>query len=168
MRLIRRKRRWDAQPTNPASVLLISDGRRPISAAAVARAAALAAESPHPVAVVAVAKIHGTSFGLPNPGLMPTKAELRERTGWVDTAIADLAGRGVSADGQVATTRHGVKVLARIARLRGVTTVVIDGTTATGLRRFVEGDVGDELGRRLRRANADTTVEIIPPDVRTG
>jgi hypothetical protein len=163
MRLIRRARRWDVQPTNPASVLLVSDGRQPISSGAVARAAAVAAGSPHPVAVVAVAKVHGTSFGLPNPGLMPTKAELRERTGWVDTAIADLAARGVCADGQVATTRRAVKVLTKIAQLRGVSTVVIDGTTATGVRRFVEGDVGDEMRRRLRRARAATTVEIIPP-----
>jgi hypothetical protein len=160
---IRRARRWDAQPANPASVLLASDGRRPISPGAVARAAALAADSPHPVAVVAVAKIHGSSFGLPNPGLMPTKAELRERTGWVDSAIDDLARRGVRADGQVATTRRAVKLLAKIARIRGVSTVVIDGTTATGLRRIVEGDVGAEICRRLRRAGGGATVEIIPP-----
>ena len=126
----RRKRRWDEQPSIPASVLLVSDGGRPISSGAVARAAALAAESPHPVAVVAVAKIHGTSFGLPNPGLMPTKAELAERTGWVDAAIKDLATRGLRADGQVATTRRAVKLFAKIARLRGVSTVVIDGTPA--------------------------------------
>lgn len=165
--LRRRKRRWDEQPANSASLLLACDGRRPISAGAVARAAALAAESPHPVAVVAVAKIHGTSFGLPNPGLMPTKAELAQRRGWVDGAIADLTARGVAADGQVATTRRPVRLFARIARLRGVSAVVIDGTTATGLRRIVEGDAGAELRRRLRRAGGALTVEIIPP-VRTG
>ncbi len=55
-------------------------------------------------------------------------------------------------------------MLTKIARLRGVTTVVIDGTTATGLRRFVEGDVGDEMRRRFRRAGERTTVEIIPPE----
>jgi hypothetical protein len=162
MRRILRARRWDAQPNNPASVLLVSDGRRPISAGATARAAVVAAASPHPVAVVAIAKVYGTSFGLPNPGLMPTKAELRERTGWVDTAIADLAARGVCADGQVATTRRAVQVLTKIARVRGVSTVVIDGTTATGVRRLIEGDVGQEIRRRLRRAGTGTTVEIIP------
>ena len=160
---IRRARRWDAQPTNPASVLLASDGRRPISPGAVARAAALAADSPYPVAVVAVAKMYGSSFGIPNPGLMPTKAELAERTGWVDSAIDDLASRGVRADGQVATTRRAVKLLANIARLRGVSTVVIDGTTATGLRRIIEGDVGAEIRRQLRRAGHAAAIEIIPP-----
>lgn len=154
------------QPTDQASVLLVSDGRRPISSEAVARAAAIGVESPHPVAVVAVAKIYGSSFGLPNPGLMPTKTELAERTGWVDTAIDDLAARGVRADGQVATTRRAVKLLAKIARLRGVSTVVIDGTTATGLRRIIEGDVGAELDRRLRRAGGVATLEIIPPAIR--
>jgi len=158
----RRSRRWDAQPRNPASVLLASDGRSPPSATAMERAAALASAADAPVAVVVIAKVHGTSFGLPNPGLMPTKAELKERTGWVDSAIRDLGRRGIGADGQVATTRRGVKLLAKIARLRGVSAVVMDGTSATGLRRVIEGDPGEELRRKLRRGD-EIPVEIIAP-----
>lgn len=162
--LRRRRRRWDEQPANPASVLLASDGRAQFSSRAVERAAQLAADSGRPVAVVTIAKVHGTSLGLPNPGLMPTKAELRERTGWVEAAIRDLARRGVNADGQVATTRRGTRLLARVARLRRVSTVVIDGTAATGVRRMVEGDPGEEIRRKLRRHGGSAiTVEIIPP-----
>ncbi len=163
--LRRRRRRWDKQPANPASVLLASDGRAQFSSPAVERAAELGAGSTGgPVAVVVIAKVHGTSFGLPNPGLMPTKAELKERTGWVEGAIRDLQRRGVDADGQVATTRRGTRLLARVARLRGVSTVVIDGTAATGIRRMVEGDPGEEIRRKLHRATGGAiTVEIIPP-----
>jgi NADPH-dependent 2,4-dienoyl-CoA reductase/sulfur reductase-like enzyme len=54
-------------------------------------------------------------------------------------------------------TRKVVKTLARIARTRGVRTIVIDETPYTGLRRFVEGDVGEDLRRKLR----DDGVEVI-------
>jgi len=76
------RRRFDVQPRNPAAVMLASDGRQDYSPRAVARAAALAGDGP--VAVVTIAKIYGSSFGLPHPGLLPTNAELTERRGWVE------------------------------------------------------------------------------------
>ena len=57
------RRRFDVQPRNPAAVMLASDGRQDYSPRAVARAAALAGDGP--VAVVTIAKIYGSSFGLP-------------------------------------------------------------------------------------------------------
>ena len=65
------RRRLDQQPVEPRTVLLATDGREPLSPEAIERAAALA--SPDGVAVLAIAKIYGTQFGLPHPGLMPTK-----------------------------------------------------------------------------------------------
>ena len=144
-----RRRRWDAQPVGRCEVLLASDGRTEFSARAVARAAALAAQGP--VAVVTIAKVYGTQFGVPHPGLLPTKQELDERHGWVERAIRELERKGVKADGQVAATRRATKTLARIARLRVPRVVVIDETRSTGLRRVVEGDVGSELRRKLRK-----------------
>ena len=84
------RRRFDVQPTNPVEVMLASDGRQDYSQRAVARAAALSPSGP--VAVVTIAKIYGSSFGLPHPGLLPTKAELAERRGWVEGAVRDAAG----------------------------------------------------------------------------
>ena len=46
-----------------------------------------------PVAVVTIAKIYGSSFGLPHPGLLPTKDEMAERQRWVEAAIRKLQGR---------------------------------------------------------------------------
>jgi hypothetical protein len=140
-------------------VLLASDGRHDFSSRAVARAAALAGAGGH-VAVVTIAKIYGSSYGLPNPGLLPTKRELAERREWVADAIRTLEQEGAVADGQIASTRRATKKLAAIARLRSPRVVVIDETHETGLRRLVEGDVGSELRKKLRRDGID--VEVVP------
>jgi hypothetical protein len=141
--------RFDRQPTDPSDVLLASDGRREFSKRAVAQAAALAGSGR--VSVVTIAKIYGSQFGIPHPGLLPNKQELDARQGWVERAIKDLRVRGVEADGQVAATRKARKKLAQIARVRGVRAIVIDETLATGLRRKIEGDMGEELRRNLRK-----------------
>jgi len=140
-------------------VLLASDGRHDFSASAVARAAALAGSGGH-VAVVTIAKIYGSSYGLPNPGLLPTKRELAERREWVNGAIRTIERNGAVADGQIASTRRATKKLAAIARLRRPRVVVIDETPETGLRRLVEGDVGSELQKKLRQDGID--VEVVP------
>jgi hypothetical protein len=155
------RRRFDAQPTGPCQVMLASDGRQDYSQEAVARAAALAGSKQ--VAVVTIAKIYGSSFGLPHPGLLPTKDELAERRGWVDRAIRALETAGVTADGQVAATRRASKKLAAVARARRPRVVVIDETPVSkGLRRLVEGDVGSELRRMLRKDGIE--VEVVPHD----
>ncbi len=141
--------------------MLASDGRQGYSPRAVARATALSPSGP--VAVVTIAKIYGSSFGLPHPGLLPTKAELAERQGWVEAAIRTLHAAGTAADGQVAATRRTAKKLAAVARARGARTVVIDETTVSnGLRRMIEGDVGAELRRKLRKDGIE--VEVVPHD----
>jgi hypothetical protein len=153
-----RRRRLDPQPVEPRTVLLATDGRRPLSPAAIARAAELAA--PGGVAVLAIAKIYGTQFGLPHPGLMPTKAEIDERRQWIADAIEDLERTGVDADGQLAATRKPIKTIARVARVRSVQHVVVDAGTARGARRMIEGETGTDVQRRLRGA---AEVIVIPP-----
>jgi len=154
-----RRRRWDEQPTAPCDVLLASDGRQDFSTGAVARAAALAGEGGR-VAVVTIAKIYGSAYGLPNPGLLPTKREMDERRGWVNGAIDALRRSGVEADGQVAATRKATKKLAAVARLRRPRVVVIDENPGRGWRRLVEGDVGLELRKKLRADGIE--VEVVP------
>ena len=155
-----RDRGWDAQPTAPCEILLASDGRRAFTAHAVDEALVRA---PHGlIAVVTVARIHGTAFGLPNPGLLPTRHELAERHAWVGHAVQVITDGGGQADGQVAVTRSVARTLARIARVRGARAIVIDETPHRGLRRFVEGDTGSDLTRLLRRERIE--VVIIPPN----
>ncbi|MCY7302689.1 MAG: hypothetical protein LH654_06570, partial [Thermoleophilia bacterium] len=146
-------------------MLLASDGRQDFSPRAVAHAAALAGSGS--VAVVTIAKIYGSSFGLPHPGLLPTKDEIAERQRWVEAAIHKLRASGVSADGQVAATRRAAKKLTAVARGRGVSAIVIDETVVPrGLRRMVEGDVGTELRRKFRKEGVQ--VEVIPRAVLLG
>ncbi|MDX6571391.1 MAG: hypothetical protein QOC86_547 [Gaiellales bacterium] len=145
-----KRRRLDRQPVEPRTVLLATDGREPISRQAIERAAALA--SPAGVAVLAIAKIYGTQFGLPHPGLMPTKAEVDLRRGWIADAIEALGQLGVEADGQLGATRKPIKLIARVAVARAVEHVVVDEGTAHGVRLMVEGDTGKDVRRRLRGA----------------
>src|SRR6476469_3296571 len=111
--MLPRRRRWDAQPSGACAVLLASDGRQDFSERAVAVAAARAEAGP--VAVVTIARIYGSQFGLPHPGLLPTKQEMTERQRWVGGAIERVRRAGREADGHVSTTPKPTKKLAEIA-----------------------------------------------------
>jgi hypothetical protein len=140
------RRRWDRQPTAPAGVLLASTGG-PFSKEAIRRARELAAGEP--VAVLSILKIYGSSFGLPSPGLMPTRRERDEQYAIVRRAINALEQRGCSADGQIAATRSAGRTIAKVARVRKVRYVVMDDSQASGVRRVIEGTVTATVRRRL-------------------
>ena len=149
------RRRWDPQPTTPAAVLLASSGS-PFSRAAVRRARELAAGGP--VAVLSILKVYGSQFGLPNPGLLPTRREREEQFGIVQRAISDLERRGCTADGQVAATRSAGRTIAKVARARQVQYVVMDAQPATGVRRIIEGELVNIVRRRLPE---NATLELV-------
>jgi nucleotide-binding universal stress UspA family protein len=150
------RRRWDPQPTTPAAVLLASSGS-PFSRAAVRRAKELAGGGP--VAVLSILKVYGSQFGLPNPGLMPTRREREEQLAIVQRAITDLESRGLSADGQVAATRSAGRTIAKVAKARNVRYVVMDIQPQTGVRKVIEGELTNIVRRRLRDG---TTLELVP------
>jgi nucleotide-binding universal stress UspA family protein len=85
-------------------ILLASEGRE-ITDAAINRVAELADRQSANVHVFSIARIHGVSFGLPNPGLMPTKREWAQQREIVDSAIKRLRRRGLEAEGHVLATR---------------------------------------------------------------
>ena len=140
------RRRFDQQPTAPAAVLLASSGA-PFSKAAVRRARELAAGEP--VAVLSILKMYGSTFGLPNPGLMPTRRERDEQFANVRKAITQLERSGCTADGQIAATRSAGRTIAKVARVRQVRVVVMDDSTESGVRRVIEGSVTSTVRRRL-------------------
>jgi len=140
------RRRWDQQPTAPAAVLLASSGA-PFSKAAVRRARELAAGGP--VAVLSILKIYGSTFGLPNPGLLPTRRERDEQYANVKRAITQLERSGCTADGQIAATRSAGRTIAKVARARQVRVVVMDDSAESGVRRVIEGSVTSTVRRRL-------------------
>jgi len=150
MQLLRR-RRWDPQPTSQAAVLLASPGA-PFSRAAVQRARELAGGQP--IAVLSILKIYGSSFGLPNPGLMPTKREREEQVKIVKKAIDELERRGCEVDGQVAATRSAGRMIAKVARARHVQYVVMDVHQNTGVRGIIEAQITCTVRRGLRNGAA--------------
>ena len=141
------RRRFDPQPTTEAAVLLASSGA-PFSRAAVRRARDLAAGQP--VAVLSILKVYGSTFGLPNPGLLPTRRERDEQLKIVNQAIAQLERGGCTVDGQIAATRSAGRTIAKVARTRNVRYVVMDTQPVTGVRRIIEGELTNIVRRRLR------------------
>jgi nucleotide-binding universal stress UspA family protein len=97
-----------------ASVLLASEGRE-FTAASIALAAELAGDADGTVHVMSIARVHGTSFGLPNPGLMPTKAEWGEQHEFVKRAVKALRRLGLGAEGQVLGTRKPAQRICALA-----------------------------------------------------
>jgi nucleotide-binding universal stress UspA family protein len=150
------RRRWDAPPREPAAVLLASSGA-PISRAAARRARDLAAGQP--IAVISILRVYGSAFGLPNPGLMPTRRERDEQVAIVDRAIRDLERLGCTADGQVTATRSAGRAIAKAARARQASYVVMDEVPATGVGRILEGEVTAVIRRRLRGA---AELDVVP------
>jgi Universal stress protein family len=140
------RRRWDPQPTAAAAVLLASSGA-PFSRAAVRRAYELAGGQP--VAVLSILKVYGSTFGLPNPGLMPTRREREEQLTIVRKAIAELERHGCTVDGQVAATRSAGRMIAKVARVRQVRYVVMDDQPKAGVRQLIEGSVAAIVRQRL-------------------
>jgi hypothetical protein len=140
------RRRFDKQPETPAAVLLASPGA-PFSRAAVKRARELAGAEP--VAVISILKVYGSSFGLPNPGLLPTRREREEQYGIVEKAITQLERQGCEADGQITATRSAGRAIAKAARARQVRYVVMDQHPSTGVRKLIEGELVNIVRRRL-------------------
>ena len=139
---------WDKQPTQPAAVLIATAGLS-IPPAVIRRAVELCGG--RPVAVVSIARIYGSSLGLPNPGLLPTRKELDEQRALVTKAIDRLERSGVQAWGQVAATRRYGKTIARAARARGVGHVLVVTPEVPRWRLLIEGDVAREVRRRVGR-----------------
>lgn len=142
------KAKWDSQPTQSSAVLIATVGVA-IPREVINRAVQLSGG--RPVAVVTIARIYGSSFGLPSPGLMPTRKEMDEQRAIVAKAIDRLERAGVEAWGQVASTRRYGKTIAQAARARGVDEVIVVTKKVARWRTFVEGDTTRDVRRRIGR-----------------
>jgi nucleotide-binding universal stress UspA family protein len=101
-------------------VLLASEGR-----AIPKRAVDYAARFGAPVHVFSIARVWGTSLGLPNPGLLPTRKEWDEQRRLVTTAVKALRKRGVEADGRVLGTRKATRRIVGEAERLGCDAIVM-------------------------------------------
>ncbi len=129
-------------------ILLASEGRR-IPKATIDRAIELAAGTQASVHVFSIARVHGVAFGLPSPGLLPTKAEWAEQRALVDEAVKRLRRRGIKADGQVLGTRKSTRRILDEAAKEGCDAIVM---TADPDRNRIVGDLlWSQEPQRVRR-----------------
>jgi nucleotide-binding universal stress UspA family protein len=107
-----------------ARILLASEGR-PIPDGAVERVIELASANRASVHVFSIARVHGVALGMPNPGLLPTKAEWKQQHEIVAKAVKRLRRRGIDADGQVVGTRKSTKRILQEAHTQGSDAIVM-------------------------------------------
>ena len=133
------------------AVLLASEDRE-IPTSAIDLAARIAKRSGAPVHVFTIARIWGTSFGFPNPGLQPTKGEWDQQRHNVEKAIGRLERKGVEARGRVIGTRAGAKRIVKEAQRLGCDAIVMgaDPPRHPLIRNFIWSQEPHRVRRRAR------------------
>ncbi len=153
-------RRTNARAALPSAGVLLASTGKPFSDDAINRAAELAhgteGTGGNRVRVITIARIHGSSFGLQHPGLMPNKKEKDAAQALVTHAIEALQKAGAKADGEVVITRAPGRSFARAARAVGVARVVIDDTGQSRLGKLEARTAARYV--RLRLKNVDLAV----------
>lgn len=118
----------DPRALRPNLVLLASEGRA-ISTAAIDLAAEIAAPSRATVKVLSIARIWGSAFGMPHPGLKPNKSEWQAQRDIVAAALDRLSSRGIDASGEVLASRNAVKSILKHARANGAGAIVMSAAS---------------------------------------
>ncbi len=107
----------DPQDAAPASILLASEGA-PILPEVLDFTAHLSRKAHAPVYVLMIARVWGSSFGLPHPGLRPTKREWQAQRDRAAEILHQLEQRGVEATAAVVSTRNASGRILAEAKLR--------------------------------------------------
>ena len=89
------------------------------------RATALARTHAAEISVLSIARVWGSAFGFPNPGLMPSRRELEAQRRFVADAVATLRARGFRVSGQVVGTRNAAARIVREAERAGHDAIVM-------------------------------------------
>jgi len=110
------------------------------------------------VFVFSIARVWGTSFGFPNPGLLPTRQEWEEQRGIVDSAVRRLRKRKVRASGEVVGTRKGAKRIVSAAAQHGCGSIVMAADPPRN--RLVTDLLWSQEPYRVRR-RAHVPVELV-------
>jgi nucleotide-binding universal stress UspA family protein len=141
----------DPQPTETRQqferILLASEGRQ-IPDAAIERVLQLARGTAS-VHVFSIARVHGVSFGMPVPGLLPTRQEWQEQRDLVTRAVKRLQRKGLEVDGHVLGTRKATKKILEEARREGCDAIVMGADPDRN--RFVGDMLWSQEPQRVRR-----------------
>jgi hypothetical protein len=141
------------EPPDPDTLqvecVLLASEDRDISPEAISLAGRIAERSKASVHVLVVARIWGTSFGFPNPGLMPNKREWEEQRKKAELAVRALKGWGLEADGHVLGTRNAAKKIIEMARIHGCGAIVMAADEPKG--RVLGNMIWSQEPYRVRR-----------------
>jgi len=165
-RLVRRLP-W-AAPSAPAladftgdTLLLASEGRA-ISPDALALVSRLVKPQGTTIHVLSLARIWGSRFGMPHPGLMPNKHELEVQRDLVRDAVLALRQRGYQAEGQVVSSRSPAKRIVAAAAQHGSAAIVM---SADAPRHWLVADfLWSQEPYRVRRLAAIPVYLAILPE----
>jgi nucleotide-binding universal stress UspA family protein len=149
------------QPGHYERILLASEGRE-IPRQAIDRVIELAAPSGARVRVFTIARVHGVAFGMPSPGLLPTKREWAQQRDIVDKAIKRLKRKGIEADGHVLGTRNGAKKIVEEARKENCQAIVM--AADPDRNRIVGNALWTQEPQRVRRRAKPPVFLVLPDD----
>ncbi len=121
----------------PSTILLASEGRA-FPAATIDFTLRLAKTAQAAVHVLSIARQWGSPFGLPHPGLMPTKRELQIQRDLVAAAVLELQRADLDVSGQVIGTRAAAKRIVAAAKSRNADAIVM---TADAPRHWLVADM---------------------------
>jgi nucleotide-binding universal stress UspA family protein len=135
----------------PRAVLLASE-ERVITPGAIDQAARLAQPGGAPVYVFAIARVHGTNLGFPNPGLLPNKQEWEAQRTSVERAVKALRKRGLRSEGRVVGTRSAAKKIVREAERLGCEAIVMgaDEPRSAWVADFIWSQEPQRVRKRAR------------------
>ena len=139
-------------------VLLASEGRA-FPPVAIDKAVQLAKASGAPVHVLAIARIWGTSFGFPNPGLFPNQREWEELRSKVQRVVWALDREGIQAEAEVIGARNATKRIIRAAQRLGCDAIVMGADESRN--RMVGNFMWSQEPQRVRR-RARVSVYLVP------
>ena len=140
-------------------VLIASEGRR-FNSEVIDLAVRMVKAQGGQARVLTIARLWGTGFGLPNPGLRPSRREMAEQEENVSWAIEQLENAGVNADGHIVTTRNPRKSILKEAKRQGCDAIIMGADP----RRpwFIRGMMWSQEPYRVR-AHTRIPVHLVCP-----
>jgi nucleotide-binding universal stress UspA family protein len=134
-------------PDPPGRILLASTGVA-FSDEAIRRTIELAIPGHAKITVLSIARVYGTSFGFPNPGLQPNRLEIAEQHRIIEDAASRLRAKGFEVRVAMSKSRHAPKMIARWGNAKHFHAIVVCDPARAAWRRRIEGDVAREIERR--------------------
>jgi hypothetical protein len=134
-------------PDPPRRVLLVSPSL-PLGREVIEKAVMLATPEHAMITVLGIAKIYGTSLGLPHPGLQPTHTEWDLQRQIVHDVADELRDRGFEVRVALSRSRNIPKMIAKWCVAKNFHAIVVPDPDKPGWRRAIEGDITREIGRR--------------------